>query len=73
LASTAEQAFAYANDMPLYINELIPIYIKMLNYVNPEVTLTPFKPKLGCVNGVPTCLGDIFFSGCGTVTTVCSK
>jgi hypothetical protein len=71
LSSTAEQALAYAKDKSYYINELIPIYLKMLSYVSPAATLTAFKPEVGCIDGVPTCLGDILFRGCGTVTTVC--
>ena len=71
VSHTAQQALNYARDNMFYLNELIPIYLKMLSYVNPPVALTPFEPKIGCVNGVPTCLGDVFFAGCGTVTTVC--
>ena len=71
LAPTAEQAFKYAKDNGVFMNEAIPIFIKMVNYVNPSVPLTPFSPKLGCVDGVAICLGDIFFTGCGAVTTVC--
>ena len=35
LAPTAEQAFKYAKDNDVFMKEAIPIFIKMVNYVNP--------------------------------------
>lgn len=64
LAKNAGLALKYAQDNNFYITSVVNAFLKMVSYTNPHTLLTPFKVENICVEGVPTCLGDVLFAGC---------
>lgn len=71
LANNAPLAFSYAQSNSKFLADLIPAFLKMVKHTTNSATLTPFSPTWGCINGVLTCLGDIFFSGCPSSSISC--
>jgi hypothetical protein len=73
LAKAAALALQYAKNNTLYIEDLIPAFLRMVNYGDPTTTtlLATYAPGSVCVNGVPTCLGDIWFAGCPGPAATC--
>lgn len=67
LAKNAGLALKYAQDNNFYITSVVNAFLKMVGYTNPHTLLTPFKVENVCVEGVPTCLGDVLFAGCTNV------
>lgn len=71
LASNAPLALKFAKSNADFISALIAAFLKMVSYTGQNVTLTPFIPQWGCVNGTTKCLGDVLFGGCSPPSIQC--
>lgn len=69
LAKNAPTAFNYAKSNTLFLNALIPAFVKMLS--NFKGSANPYTHGWVCVNKVAKCFGDIFFTGCTGVAPNC--
>ena len=63
----AQQAFNYAKNNTLFLNDLIEAMKKMLSVPNTatELPLSNYYPQIICINNVKKCHGDIYLTNCG--------
>jgi hypothetical protein len=69
-AKNANTSLGYAKSNTAYLAALVPAFLRMVTYNNPQRTLTHFIPSWGCLPGSTTvmCLGDILFTKCVGLT-----
>lgn len=74
LSKYAQQGFKYALNNSVYISDLIPAFLRLVNSTNEftnKSNLKGFYPKIVCRKGRRVCSGDILMTGCGAILGIC--